>query len=108
MTFLKIIIKKTCLKTKKALHKHLIKGHTLCRIAYDLAIEEEYNFRNDEDYLDSLIKKSIVKYSLNPDLRIADQKELINIEELETLNKDSMLSLDLFGLIKSNDTLWNM
>ena len=84
------------------------KSNTLCKIAYDLAIDEEYNFRDDEDYLDSLIKKAIVKYSLNPELMNANQKELINIEELETLTKDSVAFFELFELIKSNDTLWGM
>ena len=96
------------LKNEENNTQALKKSNILCKIAYDLAIDEEYNFRDDEDYLDSLIKKAIVKYSLNPELMNANQKELINIEELETLTKDSVMFFELFEQIKSNDTLWGM
>ena len=79
----------------------------ICKLAYELAIEEESNFRDDEEYLNSLIRKSIVKYTMNPNIELFDKKELTS-DELELVNKYMTLQLELFGLIKSNDTLWNM
>ncbi|PWB87895.1 tyrosine-type recombinase/integrase [Methanobrevibacter thaueri] len=79
----------------------------LCKLAYEFAIENESNFRNDDVYLNSLIQKSIVKYTLNPEIELFDKKELTP-DEVEFVTKHLTLQFELFELIKSNDTLWNM
>ena len=83
------------------------KCNTICKLAYELAVEEESNFRDDEEYLNSLIQRAIVKYTMNPNIDLFDKEELTQ-EELELMNKHLTLQLDLIELIKSNSTLWNM
>ena len=78
----------------------------LCKLAYDLAIENESSFRDDDEYLDSLIKKAIVKYTLNPNISLDDKT--LNASELELLNKHISLQLELIDKIKSNNTLWDL
>lgn len=79
----------------------------LCKLAYEFAIENESNFREDDKYLNSLIQKAIVKYTLNPEIELFDKKELTP-DEAEFVTKRLALQFELFELIKSNDTLWNM
>ncbi|WP_296857144.1 tyrosine-type recombinase/integrase [uncultured Methanobrevibacter sp.] len=78
----------------------------LCKLAYDLAIENESTFRDDDEYLDSLIKKAIVRYTLNPNISLDDKT--LNADELELLNKHISLQLELIDKIKSNNTLWDL
>ncbi len=79
----------------------------LCKLAYELAIDDESNFRDDDEYLNSLIQKAIVKYTIDPNIKLFD-KETLNHDELELVNKYFPLQLDLFERIQSNSTLWDM
>lgn len=83
------------------------KCNTICKLAYEMAIEEESNFRDDDEYLNSLIQRSIVKYTMDPNINLFDKEELTQ-DELELINKHVNLQLDIFKLIKSDSTLWNM
>lgn len=65
------------------------------------------NFRDDDEYLNSLIQKAIVKYTLNPDIELSDKKELTS-EELELVTQHLTLHFELFELIKANNVLWGM
>ena len=56
----------------------------LSNIAYEIAIENESNFREDDEYLNSLVQKAMVKYILNPDSNILE--ETLASDELEMLN----------------------
>ena len=77
------------------------------KIAYDIAIEEESKFRADDEYLESLIQRAIVKYTLNPDIN-QFKKETLSHDELEMLNEYVDLFTELWELIQSDDTLWSM
>ena len=77
------------------------------KIAYDMAIEEESKFRDDDEYLESLVQRAIVKYTLNPDINQVEKETLSN-EELEMLNEHVALYTEVWELIQSDDTLWNM
>lgn len=79
----------------------------LCKLAYELAIDDESNFRDNDEYLNSLIQKAIVKYTIDPNIKLFD-KETLNHDELELVNKYFPLQLDLFERIQSNSTLWDM
>lgn len=79
----------------------------LCKLAYELAIDDESNFRDNDKYLNSLIQKAIVKYTIDPNIKLFD-KETLNHDELELVNKYFPLQLDLFERIQSNSTLWDM
>lgn len=83
------------------------KCNTICKLAYEMAIEEESNFRDDDEYLNSLVQRSIVKYTMDPNINLFDKEELTQ-DELELINKHVNLQLDIFKLIKSDSTLWNM
>ena len=83
------------------------KCNTICKLAYEMAIGEESNFRDDDEYLNSLIQRSIVKYTMDPNINLFDKEELTQ-DELELINKHVNLQLDIFKLIKSDSTLWNM
>ena len=99
--------KEDILEQEEDLSMGTIKCSILRKLAYELAIENESNFRDDEDYLNSLIQKAIVKYTLNPDIEFFD-KEKLTQDEFETLTERITLHLELFELIKANKTLWNM
>ena len=79
----------------------------LCKLAYEIAIEEESKFRDEGAYLDSLIQRAMVKYTLNPDIN-QFEKETLSPEELEVLNEHVALYTEVLERIQSDDTLWNM
>ncbi len=95
------------IKNEETPAQALKKANTLCRIAYEMAIEEESNFRDDDEYLNSLIQKAIVKYTLNPNIELFDKKEL-SPDEAKWVIKHLTLHLEICELIRSNNTLWNM
>ena len=78
----------------------------LSNIAYEIAIENESNFREDDEYLNSLVQKAMVKYILNPDSNILE--EILASDELEMLNEHLTLFTEIWELIQSNERLWSM
>ncbi len=99
--------KETILKKEEDITIGRKKCNVIFKLAYELAIEEETTFRNDDEYLNSLIQRAIVKYTMNPNSDLFDKEELTQ-EELELMNKHMALQLDIIELIKSDSTLWNM
>ena len=95
------------LKQEKNLPDGRKKCNILSKLAYEIAIGEESNFRDDAEYLNSLIQRAIVKYTMDPNINLFDKEELTQ-DELELMNKHVNLQLDIFKLIKSDSTLWNM
>ncbi len=99
--------KEDILEQEENLASGIKKCSIICKLAFDLAIENESNFRADENYLNSLIQKAIVTYTLNPNIDLFDNKKLAP-DEVKIVTEHFVLHLELFELIKSNKTLWNM
>ncbi len=80
----------------------------LPELAYEFALEDRAGFSNDDDYLNSLIKKAIVKVSFNPDI-VSKYKEIHdrNIENYEFNAQINNITRDIIVFIGNNETMWS-
>ena len=94
----------------KAEDKYIIRKCSIINnLAYEFALEDEPNFNDDKDYLDSLIKKAIVKISFNPEI-ISKYEEIMddNIERYERNAQLNAVASDIIMIIKNNATMWDL
>ena len=97
--------KEDILKQEENLSNGRKKCNILSRLAYGIAMEEESNFRDDDDYLNSLIQRAIVKYTLDPSI---SERYKLTSDEVKFVAKYAPLTMEIVELIKSNNVLWDM
>lgn len=97
--------KEDILKQEENLSNGRKKCNILSKLAYGIAMEEESNFRDDDDYLNSLIQRAIVKYTLDPSI---SERYKLTSDEVKFVAKYTPLTMEIVELIKSNNVLWDM
>ena len=81
----------------------------LPELAYELALEDRSDFNENDKYLDSLIKKAIVKVSFNPDIA-SKYKDIYdrNMGQYELNAQINNIVSDIVVFIGNKDTMWNL
>ena len=82
----------------------------ICEIAYELALENESEFKETDSYLDSLIKQSIAKCSFNPDMRIPKYDE-IHDKNIQLHDSNGVLNeivSDVIIILGNHEDVWEM
>lgn len=82
----------------------------ICEIAYEMALENESNFTETNEYLDSLIKKAIVTCSFNPDMIVPKYEKIHakNIHFNEINMAMSNIIADVIVIIGNHEEVWDM
>ena len=82
----------------------------ICEIAYELALENESEFKETDSYLDSLIKQSIAKCSFNPDMIIPKYDE-IHDKNIQLHDSNGVLNeivSDVIIILGNHEDVWEM
>ena len=72
-------------------------------------MEDESNFNQESTYLDSLVKKAIIRVSLNPDL-VGKYNEIYNNTLNQSIVNEKINNIvnDIITFIGNNKTLWEL
>ena len=78
-------------------------------LAYEFALEDESNFNQESAYLDSLVKKAIIRVSLNPDI-VGKYNEIYNNSLNQSVVNEKINNIvnDIIVFIGNNKTLWEL
>ena len=82
----------------------------ICEIAWEIALENESNFKETDDFLDSLIRQAIAKCSFNPKMIIPKYNEIHerNIQLHDINGTIYNIVADVITILASHEDVWDM
>ena len=82
----------------------------ICEIAWEIALENESNFKETDDFLDSLIMQAIAKCSFNPKMIIPKYNEIHerNIQLHDSNGVLNEIVSDVIIILGNHEDVWEM
>lgn len=82
----------------------------ICEIAWEIALENESNFKETDDFLDSLIRQAIAKCSFNPKMIIPKYNEIHerNIQLHDINGTIYNIVADVITILAAHEDVWDM
>ena len=82
----------------------------ICEIAWEIALENESNFKETDDFLDSLIRQAIAKCSFNPKMIIPKYNEIHerNIQLHDSNGVLNEIVSDVIIILGNHEDVWEM